>query len=541
MRRVGEDTRTAFSDKNGTYRLEGCTPQVKLVATAKGHAAELRDLELGTMEASVDFQLKAGETLRPRVLDEAGRPVPNAHISLWGERAFDSFEVDQAPTKTDSDGAWEWHELPRERILLSINRPNGMTLGWQRVTAGQAEHLFHVPAELVITGRVVDADTKQPIRNYRFTAGYRTNGQQVVLNETKPAAADGTNQIRQTYLQPAYLVRIDAEGYWHSVSREIKSDAGQITLNFELLRANDFAATVLTPDGLPAAEAKVSILGPNELVSLNRGELENPKDVRDADPTGRVPIFVKNDNFRLVITHPSGYIVQSGLPSANPRKLKLTPWARIEGTVQVARRSQSDEEVSLNIPSTATNVPARNSPPLDHDTQTTDIRGRFAFDRAISGLHWIVVKRVTGKGKSETTFTSTVPIDCFAGQTVHVDVGGAGRPVIGQIRRPPEAKSSDSLSSASIMIMPNIGWSHIATVPTFSAKPDSDGNFSLDEIPSGDYLLHAFVPGTPPLQLQSHHFTVPQINEKLSQRPVDLGVLTLKTPEPFAGPAKVRR
>jgi hypothetical protein len=539
--RVGEDTRTAFSDKNGSYRLEGCTPQLKLVAAAKGCAAQLREIELGTLEASVDFQLKPGKTLRLRVLDEAGRPVPKAQVSLWGEFGFDAFEVDQAPLKTDLDGAWEWHDLPGERMLLSIHRSNGMTLGWQRVTARQAEYVFRVPSELVITGRVVDADTKQPIHNFRFTSGYRTNGRQVVMNETKPAAADGTYQIRQTYLQLAYLVRIDADGYWHSVSREIKSDAGNTTIDFELLKGKDFAATVLTPDGRPAAGAKVAVLGPNGVVSLNRGELENQRDVHDADQTGRVQIAAKNNNFRLVITHPSGYLDQSGLPSGNPRQLKLTPWARVEGTVHVARRPQSDVDVLLTSPSSASNAPPRNAPPRDQDTRTTDSSGRFAFDRAISGLHWIIVKRVTGKGKSETTFTATVPVDCPAGQIMHVDVGGAGRPVIGQLRRPPESKSDVSMSSASIMVMPDIDWFDIESVPTFSAKPDSDGNFSLDEIPPGDYLLHAFVPGPPPLLLQSHHFTVPRVNPKLSQRPVDLGVLTLKAPEPFAGPAKVRR
>jgi uncharacterized GH25 family protein len=540
--RVAGDTRTAFSDKNGVYRLEGCTPQVKIVATAKGRAGQLRELEIGTMVASVDFQLQPGKTLRLRVLDEAGRPVPKAQVSLWGDFGpFDAFEVDQAPLKTDTDGVWEWHELPREKMILSIHRPEGMMLGWQSVTARPAEYVFRIPSELVITGRVVDADTKQPIHNFRFTRGYRTNGRQVVMNETKPPTVDGTYQVRQTYLQLAYLVRIDADGYWHSVAREIKSDAGKITLDFELLKAKDFAATVLTPDGRPAAGAKVTVLGPNEVVSLNRGELENQPDVHDADQTGRVQIAVKNNNFRLVITHPSGYLDQSGLPSANPRQLKLTSWARVEGTVQVARRPQSDVEVLLNTPSSASNAPPRNAPPRDQDTQTTDSRGRFAFARAISGLHWIVVKRVAGEGKSETTFTATVPVDCPAGQTTHVDVGGTGRPVIGQLRRPPESKSGDSLRSASIVVMPAIDWSDIETVPTFSAKPDSDGNFSLDEIPPGDYLLQAFVPGAPPLQLQSHHFTVSQINPKLSQRPVDLGVLTLKTPEPFAGPAKARR
>ncbi len=494
------------------------------------------------MVASVDFQLKPGKTLRLRVLDEAGRPLPKAQVSIWANGSFDSFEADQAPRETDVDGAWVWHDVPSEDVMVTINRPRGMTLNWRRLRAREAEYVFRLGVALVITGRVIDAETKQPLRNFRCTSGVRMNGQQHNWNNNANwARGNGTYQVLQKYEQSAYLVRIEADGYWPSISREIQADEGNVTIDFELLKAKEFAATVLTPEGLPADGAKLAMFRPNDAVFLTRGEFAGSQsDVWEADRTGRVTIGAKRVGLRLVITHPQGYLDLQGLPSANPHLFKLAPWARIEGTVQVGRRPLTDVEVSLNGGTFAQNAPIRNAPPLDRETQMTDSRGRFVFERVIPGLQRITLKRVMGAGKSETSFTANVPVECAAGQTAHVDLGATGRPVIGQLRRPPDFKSDVALSTASIMVLPDSAQYDFETAITFSAKPDDDGNFSLDGLQPGNYVLYGFVQGPLLAQVQGRHFTVPVVNEKLSQRPVDLGVLTLKKVEPMAAPARAK-
>jgi len=68
---------------------------------------------------------------------------------------------------------------------------------------------------------------------------------------------------------------------------------------------------------------------------------------------------------------------------------------------------------------------------------------------------------------------------------------------------------------------------HPASRISFSATVDRNGNFSIDDVPIGKYMLNAAFFKPPRDRLANHEFEVPAIDEKLSQEPVDLGVLTM--------------
>jgi hypothetical protein len=54
----------------------------------------------------------------------------------------------------------------------------------------------------------------------------------------------------------------------------------------------------------------------------------------------------------------------------------------------------------------------------------------------------------------------------------------------------------------------------------FRGRPDRDGNFCLNDVPTGRYVLE--------VRLSRETRAHLKIGEKFSQRPVDLGVLQLK-------------
>jgi len=564
--RANNDTRSAFTDKKGVYRLEGCGPgSARIVASAKGRAPALQEIEIGPGLGPIDFRLKPGNTIRVRVLDEEGHPVPKATVYFQQWRpGFDFFEVDNAPRQTDVDGLWEWKEAPPEEVLANIGRPNGMTLSNRALSPRKEEYVFRVPKALVISGKVVDAETHQPIKGFRLTSGYVWMGQQVVWEDQNGKPSTGsTYEIKKTDDTGANLVRVEADGYMPAVSREIKSDEAKVTIDFELLKGKTVAVTVLTPDGAPAARAKVAIPGPGEQVVVSGGELQEqgggngnmgglivglirqfrqPRrrltDVHETDKDGKLRAEAKNANCWIVVTHPTGYAELPGMPSSNPRIVKLKAWARIEGTFQVARQPKANTWISG---SRAQYFFGQNSPQImAQSLRATDAQGRFVFDRVVPGRQQISWARPNGSGDGQMTSSMTMTATCPPGETTHVNLGAEGRPVIGQLRKPPEAKA-DQLGSAQIWVSQEGGQMWGESELQFNATTDRDGNFAIDDIPPGNYWLNAYIPNAQGqnLQMQQHRFVVPKAKGKLWQRPVDLGVITMSSPE-AARAARVR-
>jgi Carboxypeptidase regulatory-like domain len=523
---VGNDVRTAFTDKKGAYQLEGCDlGDVRIVASAKRYAADFQDVEVGPHLGPVDFQLNPGRTVRVRVLDEQGHPASKATVVVQHWRG-QYLQLERAPRETDVDGRWEWNEAPATEVMADIGRPEGMTLNNRPLRPRTEEYVFRVPAGLVISGKVLDAETKQPIKAFRLLTGYLLMGGQLFWSNTGNVVSnEGRYEVRQSYEQPAFVVRIEADGYLRAATREIKSDEGKVVVDFLLHKDKNVTAKVMTPDGFPAPGAKVALVLTGQRIRIHQGDLDagSSAEQQETDANGRFRLTAKKDDFWLVVTHRSGYAELPGAPNCDPPVIKLNPWARIEGTYQVARRPQSDVAITIK---SSTNV-GQNSPIIAVDSQAqTDLRGRFALDRVMPGRQSVLAKRNDAEGEApQITFSRSMNVDCPAGTTTHVDFGTTGRPVIGQIRQP--ADSTLDLSKALIYVSSeefNVpGVAHM----TFQTAPDREGNFTVEDVPPDDYMLYAYFPQRPGPRVQGRRFTVQAINERLSQRPVDLGVLTL--------------
>jgi hypothetical protein len=123
-----------------------------------------------------------------------------------------------------------------------------------------------------------------------------------------------------------------------------------------------------------------------------------------------------------------------------------------------------------------------------------------------------------------------LPAEFKPGRTTHIDLGTSGRPVIGQLRWP--TGSDKHASWRFFLVFAEPGNPKLPDSPMqVVASIEPDGSFSIEDVPIGKYELNLGIiassnVGEDPPSL-SVPFTVPSINEKLSQRPVDLGVLTL--------------
>ena len=159
---------------------------------------------------------------------------------------------------------------------------------------------------------------------------------------------------------------------------------------------------------------------------------------------------------------------------------------------------------------------------------TTDKNASFVLERVVPGRGRVS----TAPGQSATRdrvprSSKSVPARLFAGKTTRVNLAQFGRPVIGQLRSPPGA--SDPFDRARVIVDPAEPRGDVRQIV---ATVDGNGNFCLDDVPIGKYQLVVLrVQGHDAAFVLIRQFNVPAISEKLSQRPVDLGVLTLNPPE----------
>ena len=240
--------REAKTGDDGSYQLNGCKAgMARIVVWAKDAATDMKELQLGENMEPVDFQMKPGGNVRIRVLDTEGKPVPKARIffQLWrGQLAYSDFE--KINQYADDNGIWEWHEAPLDQFEADICPPNGMQLSNQPIIARAEEYVFHTYPALVISGKVVDAETKEPIKKFQVIPGIRSDPGHVFWDQRDIfTAIDGKYQVRQNRENFAYLVQIEAEGYLREISRDVKSDEGQVNVDFALRKANSLARTVV--------------------------------------------------------------------------------------------------------------------------------------------------------------------------------------------------------------------------------------------------------------------------------------------------------
>ena len=152
--------------------------------------------------------------------------------------------------------------------------------------------------------------------------------------------------------------------------------------------------------------------------------------------------------------------------------------------------------------------------------------GRFVFERVIPG-NGRIGRRITfmvDEGATEVTSSYMIGADFPSGKTVHIDLGGIGRPVVGRLQ-PPEGFTGK--------VRWNFADDHgrVAageTSPYFTVTVDRDGKFRIDDVPAGDYSLSVRFMREDVGHLSDHRFRVPALEGDAAGRPVDLGTLKLE-------------
>jgi protocatechuate 3,4-dioxygenase beta subunit len=566
------------TNDQGEYQLVGCEPRMtRIVVSAAGKALEMKSVHVDPQMEPVDFSLKPGGHLRVVALDEQGKPIPKTRIFFQRWRGhIEYFEFDHVYDYADENGVWEWNEAPHDEIKADICRPGGMQLLEQSLVARDEEYVFRPPPALVIRGQVVDAKTKKPIEKFRVVPGRLWDNGQTFwdINEGHDATG-GQYESRRNRGELAHYVRVEADGYQAGVSRAIKSDEGDVTVDFELKPAANITATIVTRDGAPAEGAKVALGVAGSQIMLQNGDIDDSQTYATrlvSDKEGRVSFPQPEAAFQLVITHAAGFAHVKSAEAPMPDRIELTPFARVEGTFRVGPKPRPD--VSLELYMNAMQSHGQNEPNIfSRHLTTTGHGGEFLFERVFPGKGRLGrnIVYMARDGATEVTSSKRVTLELAPGETARVDLGGDGHPVVGRLEPPANFQEKVPWSFVTVRVgvdVPTLPqppapaevrndiqryqawwkewqltaegqrWKELNDANErlrdasayFTASVDRDGTFRIDDVPPGSYVLSAGFdhqhPGAG--QIQNHRFSVPDGSDLPSDEAIDLGVLPLE-------------
>jgi hypothetical protein len=428
-------------------------------------------------------------------------------------------------------------------------------------------------------GKVIDAQTNQPISAFTVHIGYSFSGnrQPPYFNAAQPKVFHGGqyNITSPFNIGSAgqWLLRIDARGYLPVVSAP-QSASGN--LDFALQPGKDIQGIVLDSTGAPAPGVTVVLAVPGLNANLN---LENPaaknpdtsfSTTTDADgkfdlppQSGQIAIAALNDTDFAQIT----------LDASTPNlQLHLAPFGHIHGHLTVAGKPGANQSLSIYDVSDAGPM----APRIDSTVMTkTDADGNFTFDRVVPGDTQISrqVRRNVGANGWMMRFTGSETFLIKAGQSLTVHLGGVGRAVVGKLIFPPgmtikDFNINDNISGT--IVPPPTTWpaqmpdnvkngpqmardvwmqfftltaagrDFVAAHPPprpitrqYAMEIANDGSFRIEDVVPGDYYMNLYpnmMRAGRPMIPYNTSFTVPPVpGGGYSDQSVNLGEIQFKT------------
>jgi beta-lactamase regulating signal transducer with metallopeptidase domain/protocatechuate 3,4-dioxygenase beta subunit len=574
------------TDPQGHYRFASLAPGgTVLTVTRPGLAPALRSIDVQAQMEPVDFHLEKGNTLRVRVVDKEGKPIRGVFVTpeTWrGRRVLYGLGIGG---RTDAEGRWAWTWAPDDAVQTDFGLTgyvNYMPIRRLPLAPQEAEHVVTLSPALAISGRVVDAQTKQPIPSFRVIQGARYEGsfENDVSWDRREMFEGKSGQYKLMITQPAlaHLLRIEADGRQPAVSREFKDDEGSVTCDFALSKGKVLDVTVRLPDGKPAAGAEVCLC-PEEAGKLyhmatfvKHGRFTH----QDAPgmtvgPDGRLPIQPQDDGFLLIVVHDQGFAQTTSTELVAKPEITLTAWARLEGVVRRGTKPVAGAKLVVDV---AGPFDARWAFLNFQDQAETDADGEFVFPKLKPGK-WRVRRLPADQG---TLAEKEKSVELAPGETVHLTLGGTGRPVIGRIEWPGGKQPEGDLSQIGVGIQPKLPEIPIAPKEVSDQGPeaarawrkqwqaseegrkwteqaerhfagaqhgvvDGNGSVRIEEVRPGEYSLNVEVRAkgeTLPWEQLLYvryacSFSVPEIPGGVSDEPLDLGVVKLREisrPEP---------
>ena len=372
--RLGPATQSA---RDGTFRLRlvpGSSVRVRAKATGFS-TVELIDRQPGER---VRVVLHVGVALLVTAHDPKQVPLSGVALELSASTAEGGASIRRTGT-TGANGQYRFEDLPagaRVRVEGVQGVLGGWGSNWDRVTlptTGVMPYKLEISPGRVIRGRVVDAETGQPVRGARVGMGW-TFHKETLTDEAGHYALGGWTG------NGYHEIHVTAKGYGRGARRVADLD----TIDIELHAGFAAIGRVLNADG-PLTNAQLAVVG-----SVRRNRMQIISTVSGTtDAQGRFRLDdLRRDMVHQLVVMPRAHgrmLVRIPKPASGAKThdlgdLRVGPGILLRGRVLDADgKPMPRANLTLNGPNVASTDEWSGLDYGREETRVTDDLGRFAY------------------------------------------------------------------------------------------------------------------------------------------------------------------
>jgi|GEM_PF-2114161 len=433
------------ADKNGRFAFAVKPGQwVFVTAAAKGYGPILKKFVAGKKPSALSINLTPPHTLTGLVVGPSGRPIAGAWVFTDRWRGCRTLVHTM---RTDYEGHFIWNNAPADQIFVNAQSSGYAYTNDVAIRAGDKNRI-ELQYQVTVHGTVLDARTGKPIHKFQVIGGTVSDP---VSPGTAPAifwntrfpreVVDDGHFIYRPWGQWAmYAIRIEAQGYGPVDSKLFTNAGRNVYLRFKLMPAKNIAATILNPDGTPAAGAKALLVpaGHGATIGFQPFPMSQGNISSVANHRGLLSFSPQAGDFQIAVYDHDGYAVVTRDNFAKSKFVRLLPWGEIHGRLLFGTKPAPGQTVEINSPAGSSGLAF--SGIQWSRLEKTNSKGGFICDQLPAGK--ISVGLIIWQPGSGTTgfmhggnLNRTVTVQ--AGKITELTLGGRGRCVEGRVIIPP--------------------------------------------------------------------------------------------------------
>lgn len=490
---VGRDHRGSVQrpipvEEDGKYTVFALKPDETWVTVeAPKFAAQTVEVKIEANMKPVDFKMKPGHVTRIKIVDHNGEPVSGILVNADTWRGLRPLWW---RAKTDAQGEVTWNGAPEDAVQFDIAGPGYMAVRKISLEPQDEPHLVQIRKTFEIEGTVID-EQKSKIPDFHVAVGWdigRNNtihwGKTYDVN-----GRDGKFEVGVGEPVRGIRLRIEAPGYRTWTSEAISMDKSPQKVFVRLERAGDPAGIVLSPDGQPASDARVTLVTLNHFARIsNNFDIRDGKQAVASDASGHFAFSKIDEASQIIAVHEAGYAEITTSELTETGKIPLQPWARLGVLILQRRKPLKPRLISIE---TKLGTQERDHRKNVYELNgTTDGKGRVNFERVVPREVVAAVILEQSRGKVSTRYRErSVRVMLAPGKTAQVVFYGSGAAIVGRLSVKGDPPKQHRWRENEAIWITSKGRGEFEG-QVFRCLVDEDGAFRLDDLPPGKYELH---------------------------------------------------